>query len=167
LLGENHSRVTHMQRYLKKIQDELADFEEDHTEWIKDLQSINREDLHQCSRLYHEISVFYSHHELFNESVKYLLLELETCQNIDGYEPEEIIHIFFGIAECYRRMFNYSEAFVYMLKAFQLSQSIEQINPKIVRNTQTKIDNFVHRAATYNIKLPWIPLSQVHEDILW
>jgi tetratricopeptide (TPR) repeat protein len=166
-LGENYPRLIHMQRCLEEVQDKLDNFEEEHTKWIKALQSIDRKDLYQCSRFYHDISIFYFRHELFNESVQYSLNELEICQNIHGYDPEKIIRIFDDIARCYNRMLNYSQAFVYMEKAFQLSQSIEQINPEIVRDIQNRIDNFVRRVARRHIELPWIPLSQADEDIPW
>jgi tetratricopeptide (TPR) repeat protein len=111
--------------------------------------------------------MFYFRHGLFNESVQYSLNELEICQNIHGYNPEEIIRIFDDIARCYNRMLNYSQAFVYMEKAFQMSQSIEQINSEMVRAIQNRIDNFVRRVARRHIELPWIPLSQADEDIPW
>ena len=166
-LDDNHPRLIHIRGCLEEVEDKLEDFDEEHTKWIKASERINRKDLHQCNRFYHDISMFYFHHDLFNKSIRYSLNELEICQNIDEYDPEKIILIFEHIALCYQRMLDYYQAFVYMEKAYRLSQSIEQINPKISRDIQERIDNFVRKVARYRVELPWTPLSSADEDIPW
>ena len=166
-LGENHLRISHMRTCMEEVEDKLEDFEENQTEWIEGLQSINEKDLYQRCKFYNRLSMFYFRYGLYNESVQYSLIELEICQNIPGYALKEIIRIFDDIALRYQRMFDYSQAFVYMKKVFELSQSIEPYNPEIVENIQNRIDNFVRSAARRHIELPWIPLSEADDDIPW
>jgi hypothetical protein len=56
-------------------------------------------------------------------------------------------------------MFDYTQGFIYMQIAFKLAQSIEQIDPMIVQNRQERTDNFVRRAAKYQVDLPWVLLT--------
>ena len=166
-LSEDHPRLTHMHDCLEEMEDKLEDFEEEHTKWIEASQNIDQMNLHQRSKLYHDKSKFYRRNGLFNESIQCLLNLLEIYQKIDGGDSEKILSIFDDIAQCYREMSDYCQTFVYLEKAFRLSQSIEQVNPSLVSKYQKKIDNLVHTAARYHIQLPWTPVTPDDENIPW
>lgn len=166
-LHEDHPRLIHMQDCLEVMEDKLKDFKEEHAQWIEASQNLDQMDLHQRRRLYLHLSMFYFRHGLFNERIQCLLDLSKTYENIDGSDSEEIIRIFDQIARCYREMCDYQQTFVYLEKAFRLSQSIEQINPNLVSEYQEQIDNLVHTAARYDVQLPWIPLKSVDECIPW
>jgi tetratricopeptide (TPR) repeat protein len=166
-LGENHHRLVQMQKCLDKVQYQLNDFEDEQIDWINHLQTINEKDLNQRIQFYDDISRFYFRHGLFNESLQYSFNQLEICQNIHQYQPMKIIEIFDQISLCYKEMFNYPQAFVYMKKKFEFAQSIQHIDPKIVDDIQNRIDNFVRHAARHEIELPWIPTSQEDPDTPW
>ena len=118
-LDEDHSRLIHMRRYLKLVQEKLDGFEEEEAERIAALQTIDPENLAQRSEAYYDMSKFYSRHWLFNDSIQYAIYQLESCQNINGYDQKEIVDTLVSVALCYDRTFNYSQAFVYLEKALK------------------------------------------------
>lgn len=159
ILDENHPRLNHIEICLEKVQNQLNEFKDGHKKWLMEASnSTHQKDPYQLSLLYQKISMFYLRYGLYNESIHYLLNELEIYENILGYSSR-IFEILENIQQCYTLMLDYTQAFIYVQIAFKLAQSIEHIDPKIVENRQVKTDFFVRRAAKYQIELPWIPVT--------
>jgi len=155
-LDEDHPRLIHIENCLEKVLNQLNQFKADQTKLL--IEASHHKDQYQLSLVYQKISIFYFKNGLYNESIHYSLNELEIYENILGYNSR-IFEILDNIQKCYTLMFDYTQGFIYMQIAFKLAQSIEQIDPMIVQNRQERTDNFVRRAAKYQVDLPWVPLT--------
>ncbi|CAF1209150.1 unnamed protein product [Adineta ricciae] len=164
-LDKDHPRLIHIEDCLETAENQLKDFKEKQTKLLIEVSHAAKQKYpSQLIQSYRKISIFYSKHGLYKESIHYALNELEIYENILGYS-ETIFDILDRIKQCYTLMLDYTQAFIYMQIAYKLAQSVQHIDPQMVQKRQIKTDNFVRRVAKYQIELPWIPVTPDNDCI--